>query len=240
MDTKKPSIGTRASNKCRYCNLATKCLPANVNKKILNQSELLDFKVRILEAGEHLYRQGESLESLYAIRTGMLKSYTTLESGQEYVMGFHMPPDLFGWEGIQKQQLSVSVVALKSSNICEIPLTQLEKIVKELPELETQLLKMVSQRINIDNIAMLRTTSEQRVANFILQLAQKYSALGQPSYLCRLSMTYQDIANYLRMAPETISRTLHKLQSKKIISLDKQQIHLKNIDALKKLAEINL
>ncbi len=239
MDVNKYLKGSRAVNKCRYCSLTNNCLPASINTKLLKHSQSLNFRARIIEPGEHLYRQGESLDCLYAIRSGILKSYTTLESGQEYVMGFHMPPDLFGWEGIQQQQLSVSVVALQSSNICEIPLAQLEEIVKEIPELELQLLKLVSQRINIDNIALLRTTSEQRVANFILQLVKKHSVLGYPNDSCKLAMTHQDIANYLRMAPETISRTLHKMQTKKLIRLSKQEILLDNRDELERLAALN-
>ena len=226
----------RTSNKCKHCRISHLCLPARLNKKRIKQLPQLNFKHCLLKPGQHLFRQGEKLDHLYAIRSGILKSYTIQEDGREYVMGFHLPPDLFGWEGIDSNQLSVSVVALDSSNVCQIPLTQLETLLREIPELEAQLLQLVSKRIKNDNLAQLRTSSEQRVASFILHLISHYTLLGYPYYFCKLLMTHQDIANYLRIAPETISRTFHTLQSKGLINLSKKTIYVNDLKKLKEIA----
>lgn len=224
-------------NKCKHCSVAEICLPAKLKKSSSKLINRLDLKARILKPGEHLFRQGDLINCLYAIRSGILKSYTTLEDGREYIMGFHLPPDLFGWEAIDQNQLSVSVIALDYSNICEIPLEQLEQLTREIPEITTQLLQMVSQRIRNDNVALLRASAEQRVAKFILELNSHYTALGFPYYLCKLTMTHQDIANYLRIAPETISRTFHNLQEKGIIGISRKDIYLNDMNQLKKIAQ---
>ena len=228
------------SNKCKHCRLANHCLPGHVDKQTLNKLVELKFHSRVLKPGEYLCRQGEETKSLFTLRSGLLKSFTTKSDGQEYVMGFHGPPELFGWEGIDKSQKSHSIIALDHANVCEIPLEQLETLTAQIPGLEKQLLQMVSRRIRRDNLNLLRTSAEQRVASFLVQLSEQNTLLGFPFYQFQLKMTHQDIANYLRIAPETISRTFKLLQSKDVIQAQRRKIVIKNMDALKQVAELDI
>lgn len=228
------------SNKCKYCRLASLCLPANIEKKALKKLTELTFNSRVLKPGEYLCRQGEKTKSLFTLRSGLLKSFITKSDGQEYIMGFHSPSELFGWEGIDELQKSHSIVALDHTNVCEIPLEKMASLLSMTPGLETQLLKMMSQRVRRDNLNLLRTSAEQRVASFILQLAEQNIRLGYPFYQCQLKMTHQDIANYLRIAPETISRTFRALQKKGIIQAIRKKVVIHDIDQLKLVAEFDI
>lgn len=228
------------SNKCKYCRISSLCLPAKVDRNALKKINELKFNSRVLKPGEYLCRQGEVSKNLYALRSGLLKSFTTKADGQEYIMGFHSPPEMFGWEGIDRSQKSLSIVALDHSNICEIPIEKLSSVGALIPGLEMQLLHLVSQRIRRDNLNLLRTSAEQRVASFLLQLSEQNTLLGYPFYLCRLQMTHQDIANYLRIAPETISRTFRTLQKKGLIKAVRKKIFLRDIDGLKRVAEFDV
>lgn len=236
MQISKIVTSSRTNNKCKSCRISDRCLPGQIDKKILKQLPQLSFKSHILEPGQHLFRQGDLLDCLYTIRSGLLKSYTIQEDGREYTMGFHLPPDLFGWEAIDKNQLSVSVIAIESSNICEIPINQLDDLFREIPKISSQMLQLVSQRIHHDNTAMLRASAEQRVAHFLLQLANRYTQLGYPYYLCKLMMTHQDIANYLRIAPETISRIFHSFKAKGMITISRKSIYLNEMEKLEAIA----
>ncbi len=232
-------LPVRKFNQCKNCQVAPLCLPSNIQKKLLKRFETLKFKSRLLRKGEHLCRQGEYSQNLYAIRSGILKSYLTKSEGEEYIMGFHLAPDLFGWEGLDQTQISLSVVAIDQSNVCEIPLNQLSDLFAEVPALETRLFQMMSRRVRSHNYALLRTTAEQRVASFILEFAEHYRLMGNPYYLCKLEMTHQDIANYLRIAPETMSRTFKQLQQKELIQMSRKKIWIKNFDLLQALADLN-
>ena len=223
-------------NRCSECRVSHLCLPAQIHKKKLSLLNELQFNSRVLDPGEHLCHQGEKHKHLYLLRSGLLKSYFNKEDGDEFIMYFHLPPELFGWEGIDDNQLSFSTVALDYSNVCEIPLDQLEQLITKYPELQNQLFKLINQTIRNNNIAMLRTTAEQKVSTFILLLSQHYKSLGYPQYLCQLSMTHQDIANYLRIAPETISRILHNMQNKGFIKVYRKKIYINNLDKLTKLS----
>ena len=225
------------TNLCHACMHARICLPSHAS---INQSPLFDtlqFSARLLKRGEHLCYQGQHSDNLYIIRTGILKSSITKQNGEEFVMGFYLPPDLFGWEGIDESHRSVSITALDQSNICIIPTEKMFHLTEQIPALGTQLLQMVSRRIQQDNTALLRTSAQQRVATFLLQLESRYQKLGFPKHSLQLIMTHQDIANYLRITPCTISRIFHELENKKIIKMDKHNVRLLDVPSMYVMAE---
>jgi CRP/FNR family transcriptional regulator, anaerobic regulatory protein len=219
--------GVVMENQCQKCARASVCLGFNA----------FEFPARLLKRGEHLCYQGQQSQNLYILRSGILKSYITKADGEEFVMGFYFPPDLFGWEGIDESHRSISITALDQSNICVVPTEKMFQLTQKIPTIGTQLLRMVSRRIQQDNTALLRTTAQQRVATFLLQLELRYRQLGFPKQSFQLIMTHQDIANYLRITPSTISRILHELQRKKLISIEKHIVKLLNISAISLMAE---
>ena len=236
MQNKDDTYSPHPANKCRHCRIAHLCLPSGIDKRALKTVTELQFTSRLLDPGEHLIRQGEKSASLFLIRSGLLKSYFIRADGHEFIMNFHLPPELFGWEGTDETQRSYAIMALDFTNVCEIPLAQLTSLTQTHPEIQQQLYQFITQRISHDNTAFLRTTAQQRVVSFLLNLARQYKRLGYPYYLCRLVMTHQDIANYLRIAPETISRIFKNLQKEELITVHKKKIYLNNIKALEVIA----
>ena len=216
------------TNHCSQCKMAQYCLPGQLQQEIIKSAKYLNFHSRSLEPGEHLCRQGTLMDSVFLIKSGMLKSYINKEDGEEYTMDFHFPPELFGWEGIDKKQTSFSVIALDFSNLCEVPVQQLKSLLSKNPLILDQFFNLINLRIRNDNRKQLRTTAEQRIAEFILQLTKHYKRLGYAYDMCKLLMTHQDIANFLRLAPATVSRLLHNLQSKNILTIQKKKIFINN------------
>lgn len=231
-------LPTTHVNKCKHCRITHLCLPARMDKQTLRKENALRFQTKILRPGEHLTRQGQPAKYLYALRSGIVKSYLTQEDGTEHIMGFHLTAEVIGWEGINDDQLTPSIVALDQCNICLIPIDKLNTLSQTQPELQAQLLHLASQRIYTDNLALLRGNAQQRVASFLLQLRRSYTRLGYPKDICYLKMTQQDIGNYLGLAAETISRTIKQLQQARIIHLDQKKITIYNIDRLKALAHL--
>lgn len=225
------------TNSCQHCAHAQHCL---LPQKHFQAAALdaFQFSARLLKRGEHLCRQGQSSDTLYILRAGILKSYITKQNGEEFIMGFYFPPDLFGWEHMDKTQHSISIVALDQSNVCAIPTDKMMALTHEIPTLGTQLLRMVGRRIEQDNIALLRTTAHQRVATFLLQLTYRYHQMGFPDHYCQLLMTHQDIANYLRITPSTISRIFHEWQHKKIIRMEKHIVYLLDFPMMRMMSEL--
>lgn len=196
------------------------------------------FKFKFIPTGHHICYQGQASQKLYLLHQGLLKSYITKANGQEFVMGFYLPSDLFGWEGFDKPHHAISVCALTDSTVCVIKIEKIFTLTQENPILTNQLLCLISRRIHHDNIALLRTTAQQRVATFLLQLTARYRELGYPHDRCQLLMSHQDIANYLRINPSTISRVFNELQKNKLIEIKKHFVYLCDIPQLRILAEL--
>ncbi len=221
-----------AHNLCQRCPRAPVCLPSHTNL-----STSFEFASRQLKRGEHLFYQGQASRHLYILRSGALKSYTTKQNGDEFVMGFYFPPDLFGWEAIDDQQRSISIVALDQSDICLIPTDKLFILTQQLPALGNRLLQMINRRIQQDNVALLRTTAQQRIATFLLQLASRYQELGFSKKMLQLLMTHHDIANYLRITPSTISRIFHQWEKEKLITIKNHMIELVDASNIQMISE---
>ena len=221
-----------AHNLCQRCPRAPVCLPSHTNLPTP-----FEFASRQLKRGEHLFYQGQASRYLYILRSGALKSYTTKQNGDEFVMGFYYPPDLFGWEAIDDQQRSISIVALDQSDICLIPTDKLFILTQQLPALGNRLLQMINRRIQQDNVALLRTTAPQRVATFLLQLASRYQELGFSKKILQLLMTHHDIANYLRITPSTISRIFHQWEKEKLIAIKNHVIELLDAGNIQMISE---
>lgn len=219
-------------NSCNNCRMSNHCISAKIEKNNLKLLHNLSFKARILSPADHLCRQDEPLHSLYVIRSGLLKSYTIKENGDEFVMGFHFPGQLLGWDlfGDGKSMLSIS--AVEDSNVCEIPIEQFKSLIKSQPEIEWQIFQLISKQIKNNNEILLRTTAEQRVAHFLMNLSREYVLQQFPPNICKTSMTHHEMANYLRIAPETISRIFRRMQNNKIIKVTKKNIMIQDFEKL--------
>lgn len=224
-------------NACQHCAQATTCLLKQTPLSNDTIESLFRFQSRLLKKGEYLCYQGQKSENLYIVRSGMLKSTIIKPNGEAFIMGFYLPPDLFGFEGMDEEHKSVGITALEQSNICIIPADKMQALTQKAPDLTLQLMRMISRRIHQDNIALLRTTADQRVATFLLQFAARYQQLGFSHDAINLAMTHQDLANYLRMTANTISRIFHDWQAKKLIDIRKHMIYLLDVANIRLLAE---
>jgi CRP/FNR family transcriptional regulator len=206
-----------------------------MKKNALKNLEDLSFKARILSPSEHLCRQGDNLQSLFIIRSGLLKSYSIKENGDEFIMGFHFPAQILGWEIFNEGKSKISICAVEESNVCEIPLEQFKALIKSEPEIEWKIFELISKQIQAANEVLLRTSAEQRVAHFLMDLSKQHILQKSPSHVCKTSMTHHDMANYLHIAPETISRIFRRLQNNKIIKVNKKEIMIYDFEKLQNL-----
>jgi CRP/FNR family transcriptional regulator, anaerobic regulatory protein len=224
-------------NKCKKCHVAHQCLPAKLNASIIGDYPQLKFKSITLKKGDYLSRQSHNPDTLYAVQVGTLKSVYTKTDGSEFIMGFHMPPHLFGWESLDKPQHSLSIIALEHCNICHIPRDQLNALMSEIPELSQQLLTISGRQIRQNNLNLLRTSALQRIASFLLQLKPHYRMNRNQNFYFPFVMTQGEIANYLRLSAETLSRHFKQLQQQQIIRLKHRKIEILDINQLNQIAE---
>ena len=128
------------------------------------------------------------------------------------------------------------VVALETSTVCKIPLAVFENMVSKYPALSNAFLKIMSREI-IHTQRMIfvlsKMTAEQKAANFLINMSTVSKSRGYSSLVFNLSMSRADIANYLGLANETVSRIFKSFQDKGIISADRHQVSINDFETLK-------
>jgi CRP/FNR family transcriptional regulator len=196
-------------------------------------------KSRPLKKGEHLFHQGDEFESVYAIRAGSVKSYTITNEGEEQITGFYFPGELVGLSGFDSNNYPVSTKILETTTVCEIPFEHLDSLCGQLPELRRQVMRTMSKEIRDDQQMMMllsKKNAEERVATFLVKLSQRFQARGYSAHKFRLSMSRNEIGNYLGLAVETVSRIFTRFQKNELIQVDGKEVDLINLEHLYTLA----
>ena len=118
-----------------------------------------------LQKGEHLFYQGDEFKSVYAVRTGTIKTYTLTNDGEEQITGFHLASELVGLESYDSINHPSSAKALETTSVCEIPVDRLDELAGKMPELRRQLMRLMSKELRGEQQMMLllsKKTAEER------------------------------------------------------------------------------
>jgi CRP/FNR family transcriptional regulator len=223
---------------CSSCSLKELCLPAGLDRHELDRLDTLVNRKRPIKRGDYLYRSGSALQSLYAVRSGFLKSCVLHDDGREQVAGFHMMGELLGMDAIGTGKHVCDAVALEDSDVCEIPFNDLEQLSRDIPALQQHFHRIMSREIARDYGVMLLLGSmraEERLAAFLLNLSQRFAARGYSPTRFNLRMTREEIGSYLGLKLETISRAFSRFQDEGLISVQNKSIELKNVNELRAL-----
>jgi CRP/FNR family transcriptional regulator len=192
------------------------------------------------QPGQHIFRAGDRSRSLFAVRSGALKSYCTTEDGDEQVLGFTLPGEMVGLDGMSDGNYASNSVVLETASVCELPYDSLESMCYKLPGLNRQLMRVVSKEITMDQKMLLllgKRTAEERLAAFLLSLSGRYQSRGLSTTEFNLPMSRQDIGNYLGLAIETVSRLFAHFQKEKMLVVNRRKIVLADMPRLRGMVE---
>ena len=227
------SDGAGASRPCESCPLAPECPAGDTGECGI------DLTVRVLHRGDRLFRSGEIFDSIYMVRTGVVKSCIVTESGDEAVLGFHASGDLIGVDAIHGGRRPSGAVVLDTSSVCRLPYAQLCRLSAGSPRMHRRLLSKMSQRIRDDErrLAMLvQRDAGRRMASFLVSLADARRARGLKRDEIPLPMPRADIASYLVLAVETVSRVLTRLHRAGVIHVCRNRLRILDEEALRAIA----
>lgn len=223
---------------CANCNLRELCIPGGISGDELDRLDNLVSTRKKVKRGESLFRNGQTFQSLYAVRLGFFKTSLGSHDGREQITGFQLPGELLGFDGVSTDTHSVDAVALEDSEVCVLPYGQLEKIAAQFAPLQHQIHKVMSREIVREQGVLMLLGSmraDERIAAFLLNLAERYKQLGYASNEFLLRMTRQEIGGYLGLKIETVSRAFSTLQKRELIEVDGKKIVLRDNIALRQL-----
>jgi len=195
---------------CVQCRLSGACLPSGLNTEEIVQLEAILKRKRPLMADEYLFRQEEHCTSIFVVKSGSFRSFIWDVDGEEQTIGFYLPGEWMGLDALQKSgRYHCSITALETASVCELPLKYFNNLCAKELNIQAQLLRIIgSQIISIqENIVLLGSRSAtEKVAAFLLALSKRYNALGYSGTDFNLTMPRHNIASFLGISIETVSR----------------------------------
>lgn len=209
-----------------------------------NEIEHLDSIVnrgKPLRKGDVLFNAGQTMKSVYAIRTGCIKTCALSAGGEEQITGFHLPGEVIGLDAISSGHHPGFAKAMTTSMICEIPYRELDELTATIPGLRRQMVRIMSQEILDDQKLLLllsRKNAKERLAALLLNLSARYGKQGFSASRFNLVMTRYEIGNYLGLALETVSRLLGWFQNDGLIKVRNREVEILDMPRLFGLAGI--
>jgi len=158
---------------------------------------------------EEIYGEGEDAEFVYRVVEGAVRTHKVLSDGRRQITGFHLPGDLFGFE--QGETHRHTAEALSETKVLIFKRRQVDRVAAHRAEVACQLWSMATNNLRqAQDLALLlgRRSALERVATFLLDVGKRLGG-GET---CALPMTRRDIADYLGLTIETVSRTLSQLE----------------------------
>jgi CRP/FNR family transcriptional regulator len=223
---------------CQTCSMRELCLPVGLTIDEMKRFDaLIAHRTKVSKHGT-LYRAGDSFHALYAIQIGSLKTTMLAEDGREHVMGYHMPGELIGFDGIGTDSYGVDTTALEDTEVCALPFIGIESLARTMPALQHNLHQLMSREVAKDHTMMLLLGSmraEERLAVFLLNLAERYRRRGYSSSEYVLRMTREEIGSYLGLKLETVSRLFSQFQEEGVLQVQGRAVKLLDVVALKKI-----
>jgi CRP/FNR family transcriptional regulator len=221
------------AQECHICDPRGGCLGMQLLGSEDVRQQLSQAK-KINRKDEHVFRVGESADSFYVVRSGSIKSYLVTEDGEEQVLGFYLPGDVFGLDNTETEFRMSSAITLETTSLCRFSHAYLTDKVKG-----ANLLKVMSEQMRRDHnlvLMLARKDADGRIASFLDDLACRYWSRGYSATAFMLTMSRQDIACYLGLAVETVSRTLTRFQECGVLEVNRREVEILDHEALRKIA----
>jgi CRP/FNR family transcriptional regulator len=184
--------------------------------------------------GEALFHEGDPSSTVYNVTDGAIRLSSTLKNGRRQVVGFMFAGDFIGFS--DRKAFPWTGEAVRGAKVCKFARADLTRAVSEFPKIEHRLLEMAGADIASaqEHIIMLgQGSAAEKVSLFLLMLSRKSAQRGGIENPVHLPMTREDIADYLGLAFETVSRCFTRLENEGLITIESTRVvRIKDFEAL--------
>lgn len=229
----------KSSVACQNCSLSELCLPRGLSSQELEMLEnAINKTVKVKKKG-YLFHRDDKQHSIYAVKAGAIKTSLATPDGEEQILGFYLPGDLLGFDAFAHDRHTCDAQALDDTLVCELSMGDFQELCGKLPQMRSQMMRQFGTEIEREQMLLLtlgQMRTEERLATFLSSLSERNRERGFSTHEFNLPMARHDLANYLGMAVETLSRMFSRLQDEGIIAVKHRLIRIKDMDRLKQLA----
>lgn len=224
---------------CLGCGARAEAVCSVLDCDNLEQFRKLGSELR-LGAGQTLFREGDPATRVFTIRSGSLRLSALMADGRRQVVGFLGVADFLGIS--VDDQHAFTAETLEDTELCSFPRSRFDAFVEEHPALERKLYRMAAHELGAAQLQLVllgRKTAAERLATFLLHLSERAGRLGdhEPD-IVELRMNRADIADYLGLTKETVSRMLSTFRAARLVRLiEVDKVQILDRSALEQLAD---
>jgi len=213
------------------CGLAHCCL----------ESEKLQRSHRTYEVGQNVYLEGDTCEGVYCLKAGLIAIRKTDVNGNSAVVRLVQPGEAFGHRSFLANEYHAGTAEiLVESKLCFIPRSSLEHLLAQSPDVAVRFTRRVARDLReIEELYLLTTTQpvRKRLTHLLLSLLTRYSSQPEQEtgeIALELPLSRQELAAAIGTRPETIARTIKKLEEDQIAYFKGRHVTIPSIDMLQK------
>lgn len=218
--------GSDVPNPCSDCYLQHHCLASALDTPSRVAMSGITDHPKPYQKGSHIYRQNSAFRSVYIVRSGAVKTYYLDEDGEENISGFYLPGEMFGVDGAGKTIHRYSAQALDTTAVCSIEFEAFEQLFKQYPKVQQLFTSVLCEELYSRQQPLLRMrqhAAEECLTTFLLDISERVSRAQQPAEFT-LPMPRRDIARYLSLAEETLSRLFRRLQDRGLLQVSGRKV----------------
>jgi CRP/FNR family transcriptional regulator len=226
----------RSKNNCDDCKVRLFSVCAALEPSELDELDRISH-VKNFAAKTMLFDQGAPAGSVFNVTEGIVRLYKSLPDGRRQIVGFALPGDFLGLA--LQDRYGVAAEAVTAVSVCRFDRSAFLACVEDKPHLLRRLHEFAGHELGLAQDQMLllgRRTAEEKIAAFLLNLQTRYARIGATSVTVPLPMSRQDIADYLGLTIETVSRTLTRLVREKILLIVPDGVRLLGKERLEQIA----
>ena len=228
------------SNPCGSCLLRMSCLMARLSQNNESISEQRQRKTRNIKKGEFLFEAGHSSDGFYIVKVVAIQTLALFPRSDNSVLALHLSGDIVGATSLQYGRHAVSAKAVSDARVCELPWNRLTQLTPEALGFTLSISELISREVEHGYERIITLSMKQpiaRVANFILSYARRMERLGLSQSAFVLPIGISDLAKYVGLARETVSRQIGALKKYNIIDADGRVFAIKDAEGLRDIVE---
>ncbi len=212
--------------RCAACGLRSLSICSALDEADLAEFERIARHVH-LAPNEALFSAGQAAGAVHSMISGVARLYKLMPDGRRQVLGFVLPGDFLGIAPTDRYGFSADAVDAVSA--CRFPVETFARFIEERPHLLLRINEFAARELMLAQEQMLllgRRSSEEKIASFLVGWRNRLAQIGDRRDTIALPMSRQDIADYLGLTIETVSRTLTRFERERLLVIIRGGVRL--------------
>lgn len=211
---------------CHNCACRFRCIGQGLSDSSLAKLVTCGQVAKPAAKSQTLFRAGDKPNRIFCVKTGSVKTYRLTTSGEQQVTGFYFPGMVFGMADLSQGQRDEYAETLENASLCAFSLTEAKQVLSQDTQLLGNLLQQISNHMRTQNTLTSHVEAEARLRYYLGHIQESLSRPGLEIKGFTLPMTNKDLANFLALRPETLSRLFKNMKQQGELILSGRQVAL--------------